>query len=195
MSMLAPSQASIFESGCILNGWRLLPNSISENEIPIILGYCEKSRRIELAVFLLEQLSEKYCSTIENQIDMLVIEELINPTSQELSFVKNWAIRRKLNLDANMLIGAVLDKGVIGLAHQNNLWLVHPSAKKPKFWQATHYDLVSWCMTGDTLHESLELLFHCSGAGIHPRSQLMNEDDVEKWLWRCHDIPIKSIQG
>ena len=184
-----------FESGWFLNGWRLVPDSISENEIPIILGYCEKSQRMELAVFLLGKLSGKCCRIIENQIDLLVIEELINQTSPELSFMQDWAIKRQLILNVDTLCEAVADQGVIGLIHQENLWVVHPSAKKPNFWQATHYDLVSCSMTVDTLHESLELLFHCSGAGIHPRSQLMNTNDVEDWLCQCHDIQPPKRYG
>lgn len=193
MTALTCNQNSEIDSSCFFNGWRLRPDGISETEIPIMLGYCEKARRVELALWLLRELPANCSSIVENQIDMLAIEELRNPTTTGLPFAHDWSIKRKLVLDTDLLVQAVKDNGVIGLSHLSNLWVVHPSAKKPTYWQATHYDLVSCTMTGDTLHQSLEMLFHCSGAGIHPRAQMMKASDVETWLIRCHDVPRQTI--
>jgi hypothetical protein len=179
------------ESLSYIRSWNLNLDSISVHDIPLLLGYCERDCRFDFAFKLLAIVSPSASNDLEHQIDLLVLEILgedIPPKGVD-ERIYQWAIDRRLIIDTNRMISEV-EKAkavgeMIGLRYFHNLWIIHPSAKLPGYWQATHYDLHRRRMTGDTSHQSLEELFHFTGACIHPHAEIESPSIWEPLIMGC----------
>ncbi|MFT6388737.1 MAG: hypothetical protein ACJAUP_002120 [Cellvibrionaceae bacterium] len=80
------------------------------------------------------------------------------------------------------LVNLVERYSVVGFRQGNNLWVIHPSAKKKLHWQATHYDIQKNSMLGDCLYTEIKGVLSESGLDFNEQIIFMEATEVESFI-------------